>query len=158
MAVAEYSPGSSSSSNVFTNRYRHYQCLEHDSCGLYLLYATDASVEHLCWSLWLERDGIWFDNPRSNGAKYQYPLNFVGDEYKWNGDRTWRHVAFQLDSASDQANLYMDGRLAWQGEWGSAVREGDCGGEVGRKIAFGHSTPGWTYGAEVLLFCTCANA
>ena len=84
---------------TFTFWFKHVQC-EQETCGLYLLHAFDSS-RAFCWSLWLERDGIWFDNPRSNGAKYQYPLNFVGDEYKWNGDRTWRHVAFQLDSASD---------------------------------------------------------
>ena len=95
---------------------------------------------------------MWFDNPLSTSAKFQYPRNFVGDEYKWKGAKTWRHVAFSLDSASDQASLFMDGRLAWLGDWGSAVAEGDCGGELGRKIAFGHSIPGWNYGAEVEVY------
>jgi hypothetical protein len=117
--------------------YRHYECVDaHDSCGVYLFYAM--AELNLCWSLWLERDGIWFDNPMADGAPYQYPLNFVKDEYKWRGSRIWRHIAFALESADDTVSLFMDGRLAWKGAWGSRVAEGDCGGNPSRTIAFGH--------------------
>jgi hypothetical protein len=43
----------------------------------------------------------------------------------------------------------MDGNLAWSGQWGSKVPEADC---PDRKIGFGHSWPGWTYGAEVEVY------
>jgi hypothetical protein len=131
--------------------YRHIQCAAGESCGAYVLHATGsggAECQSVIWSLWIESDGIWFDNVKGS-PKYQYPLNFMHERSKWSGDRVWRHVAFSLDENKDTFVLYMDGLLAVERPWGSAVRSTDC---AARSVALGHASPGWTYGAEMELF------
>ena len=133
--------------------YRHVECAPGDSCGVFLLWADGqggAGAPAGCerrgiWSLWLETDGIWFDNVKGS-PKYQYPLNFMPPRSKWTGSQVWRHIAFKLDESKNAALLYMDGRLAVSVPWGSDVVRADC---PLRSVALGHSTPGWTYGAEV---------
>ena len=121
---------------------------------MYLLWAqgmgggSNAKCNSLIWSLWLESDGIYFDNP-SGTPKYQYPRNFMGPRAKWRGEHVWRHIAFSLDETTDQALLYMDGQLAVKVPWGSSVEQADC---PNRKVALGHGLPGWTYGAQAEVF------
>lgn len=141
-------PSFINSGMTITFWYRHVDCSLGDSCGVYLFWADGkgAGCERRgIWSLWLENDGIWFDNVKGT-PKYQYPLNFMPPRSKWTGSQVWRHIAFKLDESTNQALLYMDGRLAVSAPWGSDVVGADC---PSRTVALGHSTPGWTYGAEV---------
>ena len=52
-----------------------------------------------------------------------------------------RHVAISLDDRDDTLSIYLDGYLGWKGNWGSKVKDADCG--AGREIAFGRRHPGW---------------
>jgi len=132
--------------------YRHVKCVG-TNCGVYLMHAFDQSgiQEHsFCWSIWLENDALWFDNLKGT-PKYQYPKfsdEGLASKYKFRGDKIWRHMAFVWDELSDEIRFYLDGTLVLQKPWGSAVANADCNG-VGKRVAIGHSHPGYTYGAEV---------
>ena len=52
-----------------------------------------------------------------------------------------RHIAISLDERDDTLSIYLDGYLGWKGNWGSKVKDADCG--AGREIAFGRWHPGW---------------
>jgi len=151
--MLENVPSFVGSGMTLTFWYRHIECTIGDSCGVFLLWSDGqggASAPAGCerrgiWSLWLETDGIWFDNVKGS-PKFQYPLNFMPPRTKWQGSDVWRFISFTLDETSNKALLYMDGRLAVSAPWGSDVRGADC---PARSVALGHSTPGWTYGAEV---------
>ena len=151
--MLENVPSFMDSGMTLTFWYRHIDCTSGDICGVYLLWsdgkggagASAGCDQQGIWSLWLETDGIWVDNVKGS-PKYQYPRNFMPIRTKWKGSEAWRFVSFTLDENSNQALLYMDGRLAVSVPWGSDVRRADC---PMRSVALGHSTPGWTYGAEV---------
>ena len=134
--------------------YRHMNCMG-NNCGVYLLHAFDESgiKEHsYCWSVWLENNALWFDNLKGN-PKYQYPKfedEGLNAKYKFHGDKTWRHMAFVWDERADEIRFYLDGSKVLQKRWGSAVTSADCNG-IGKRVAIGHSHPGYTYGGEVEL-------
>jgi len=137
---------------TFTFWYRHVDCPV-ASCGVFLFTAEDPirpAGEQRCWSLWLENNAIWFDN----GKDYQYPKDFVPDNFELNGGSTWRHLALVLDENTDEAKFYMDGIRAWTGDWkgiegkGRSVKTSDCVGE-NKFMTIGRSSPGYTYGRPV---------
>lgn len=39
------------------------------------------------------------------------------------GVQFWRHIAMVMDEVTDNVRWYLDGELAWEGPWGSAVSE-----------------------------------
>ena len=59
-------------------------------------------------------------------------------------------MAYVWDEQVDEIRFYLDGRRVLQKSWGSAVADADCNG-VGKRVAIGHSHPGYTYGGEVEL-------
>lgn len=135
--------------------YRHIDCAS-SNCGVYLMHAFDESgiPEHsYCWTVWLENNAIWWDNLKGT-PKYQYPKyddEGMAAKYKYSGDKIWRHLAFQWDETDDRVRFFIDGTLAIDKPWGSSVSNADCAGP-GKRIAFGHSHPGYTYGATVEVF------
>ncbi|KAJ1481275.1 hypothetical protein T484DRAFT_1899711 [Baffinella frigidus] len=105
--------------------YRHVEC-QKESCGIYIFdfrWALDSLGNNSCFNLWMEDNGIYWQT----GSTWDYPRgpSFVEKKYQWTGEKTWRHVAWQLDEISNHINVSES------------------------KIAtLGHTTPGWRYGAE----------
>jgi hypothetical protein len=93
--------------------------------------------------------GRYFDNVKGE-PKFQYPRNFLESKFNLNGASTWRHIAMVMDQLTDKVRWYLDGVLAWEGPWGSAVAEADCGCVLpdgsDRFVTLGRSEPGYTYG------------
>jgi len=140
-------PSFSGSGVTFSWWHRHNseaECrmLDNSYCGTYLLYAKDMNGA-FCWSLWLESNGIFYENKEK---AFKYPRNFMSDEYTLTATKSWRHVSFVLDASDDSVKFYLDGREAWTGPWGGRVANADC---PARKIAFGRQSPGWDYGLEL---------
>ena len=126
------------------NTREECRILHNTYCGLYFLYAKVS--EGLCWSLWLEPTGIFFENKH---GKHQYPRDILAEEYSLTATNSWRHITFVLDDTDDTLAYYVDGRMAWRGPWGGSVRTADC---PGRAVAFGRQFPTWTHGLEVSVF------
>ena len=78
------------------------ECRELDNvyCGLFFLYAKDAGGG-VCWNLWLEANGIFFEN-KAGGVNY--PRNFLPLEYSLTAKKVWRHVTFVLDESNDSGH------------------------------------------------------
>jgi hypothetical protein len=137
--------------------YRHCDPGDFPTCGLYLFYKHTAGMQSasVCWSLWMEDNGIYYDNPRAD-PPYGYPVGFMPSKLRVT-HRAWRHVVFALDAADDTVALFVDGEEAYRAPWGSPVAEADCGelpglapeDRPGDVVALGHQFPGYTYGGEV---------
>ena len=137
--------------------YRHCDPGDFPTCGLYIFYKQDAGMRSssVCWSLWIENNGIYWDNPHAN-PPYGYPVDFMLPKYRVN-HHAWRHIAFALDAADDTVAFYVDGELALRAPWGSRVAAADCGelpgldaaDRPGNIVALGHQFPGYTYGQVV---------
>jgi hypothetical protein len=94
-----------------------------------------------------------YDNLKGT-PKYQYPKfsdEGLQEKYKFRGDKYWRHLSFTWDEVDDTVRFYVDGTLVTQTPWGSAVTGADCNG-AGKRVSFGHSHPGYTYGGEVEIY------
>lgn len=133
---------------TFSYWYRHTPF----KSGVYLFWAFDDDSA-VCWSLWVEDGAIWYDNPKGVTRQNEY-IYFkdlgMSEKYFWQGDKFWRHVALQFDESTDRLRLFMDGKQIISTSFDSAVSKSDCTGS-NRKLAIGHSNPGWTYGQEVEL-------
>jgi len=121
------------------------ECLDlgNSNCGMYFLYARNN--KELCWSLWVQPNGIYFES----GGKNSYPRNFLLAEHTLTATQSWRHVTFALDADDDSLTYYLDGRPAWKGPWSTSVSSTDCPAATSQQVAFGHQYPEWTYGLEV---------
>jgi hypothetical protein len=71
-----------------------------------------------------------------HGSQFDYPRGpaFVEPAYRWSGDKTWRHVAWQWDETSDEVSVYMDGAEVYRKAWGAPVRDMFCGQSSSSKI------------------------
>lgn len=129
--------------------YKHMPCKE-AFCGIFLFTGRRGGDARLCWSLWTEDNGIWFDNLLGT-PRFQYPKNIVADKFKLQ-ENAWRHLAMVFDETSDMVRWYMDGELAVTLPWGSAVSNADCAPGPDNFVTLGRNYPGYTYGAEVELY------
>ena len=136
--------------------YKHCEPSGQPSCALFLWVKVDAgmSSDSRCWSLRMESDGIYWNNPRAE-VVYDLRLNFLSEEYRVD-HATWRHLALVLDETDDHLYYYQDGRLALKAPWGSSVAQTDCRARLGLDpvdgrgdvVAFGHRFPGYAFGDE----------
>ncbi len=121
--------------------YRHCDPGEEPSCWVALLVAGDGdeNTSSVCWSVWVEDHGVYFDNAKRNPG-YTYLLDFMMERHTIN-HKVWRHLAFVWDAADDSVAVYLDGELGAKTPWGSKVSEMDCAlrtGATEKIVAFGH--------------------
>jgi len=98
----------------------------------------------------------WFDNSNCFGnptcnAPTRYPAFFTDAKFNLEGDLIWRHIALVFDETTDNYRLYYDGSLAYEGGFGSPIREADCTGP-GMELTFGHDKGSWAWADEFELY------
>lgn len=119
---------------------------------MYLLDARDGATP--CWGFWLQSNPLlfWVNTPGNSDSGFLDTVPGMDEKYTFQTDKAWRHVALVLDETDNTAKVYLDGTLAAQRAWGSAVDQADCSTPE-KKLAYGRATPGYTYGAEVEVAC-----
>ena len=84
---------------------------------------------------------VYFDEPDKPGDKPSGQFKPSDHKFKPNGDKIWRHFAYQFDEVEDELRLFLDGTMVFSMPFGAAVSAVDCVGQ-GKRWTLGHSHPG----------------
>ena len=142
----------------FTWWHKHsteQDCLEADNidCAVQVLAAY--GQEGLCWAFRLlaSERVLFFENSKGVEHKHRYADEFALPQQTLNAATTpvWRHIAITLNDSDDSVSFYLDGRLGWQGPWGSSVRSADCK-SPSRVITLGRRRPQWSKGLPIAIY------